>query len=78
MILFLNLANLCAIHCIYNTANGIYNRNVCMNVNHIKRKIDIEKKIQDKSTLDSLQTNCVVMIMNLLFTIYVKRYKAIS
>ena len=49
-----------------------------MNVNHIKRKIDIEKKLQDKSTLDSLQTNCVVMIMNLLFTIYVKRYKAIS
>ena len=49
-----------------------------MNVNHIKRKIDIEKKIQDKSTLDSLQTNCVVMIMNLSFTIYVKRYKAIS
>ena len=67
--------NLCAIHCIYNTANGIYNRNVCMNVNHIKRKIDIEK-IHYKNTLDSLQTNCVVM--NLLFAIYLKRYKAIS
>ena len=46
-----------------------------MNVNHIKKKIDI-KKIHYKNTLDSLQTNCVVM--NLLFAIYVKRYKAIS
>ena len=32
--------------------------------------------MQYENTLDSLQTNCVVM--NLLFTIYVKRYKAIS
>ena len=40
-----------------------------------KRKIDIEK-IQYKNSLDSLQTNCVVM--NLLFTVYMKRYKAIS
>ena len=56
------------VQCIHNTANDIYNRNVCMNVNHIKRKIDIEN--------NTLQTNCVVM--NLLFTIYVKRYKAIS
>ena len=48
MILLLNLANLCAIHCTYNTANGIYNQNVCMNVNHIKRKIDIEKKYNTK------------------------------
>ena len=37
-----------------------------MNVNHIKRKIDIEK-IHNKNTLDSLQTNCV--LVNLLFTI---------
>ena len=51
-----------------------------MNVNHIKRKIDIEKKIQYKNTLDSLQTNCVVR--NLLITIIhmwnVTNYKAIS
>ena len=63
----------------YNTANGIYYQNV-MNHYHEcephKRKIDIEKKIQYKNTLDSLQTNCVVM--KLPFTIYVKRYKAIS
>ena len=46
-----------------------------MNVNHIKRKVDMEK-IQYKNILDSLQTNCVVM--NLLFSVYMKRYKAIS
>ena len=45
---FIPKSNLCAIHCIYNTANGIYNRNVCMNLNHIKRKIDIEKKYKTK------------------------------
>ena len=45
-----------------------------MNVSHIKRKNNIEK-IHYKNALDSLQTNCVVM--NLLFTIYLKRYKAI-
>ena len=60
------------VQCIHNIANGIYNQNVCMNVNHIKRKIDIEKN----TIQNTLQTNCVVM--NLLFTIYVKRYKAIS
>ena len=34
----------------YNTANGIYNRNVCMNVNHIKSKIDVEKNAIQKYT----------------------------
>ena len=39
-----------SVYCIYNTANEIYNRIVRMNVNHIKRKIDMERNTIQKCT----------------------------
>ena len=45
-------------------ANGIYDRSVCMNVNHIKRKIDIEKnKLQKYTRFTSNKLCCSELII---------------
>ena len=59
------------VQCIHNTENGIYDRNICMNVNHIKRKIDIEKNTIQKYASNKLCCNELIIYKAF-------RYKAIS